>query len=176
MAVIVPASHDFPDGISTTSEMNAFVRDPLDFLLTRPMGFFRQTAAVQAVNTGTNTAITFDEEIYDIPDGHDSTNTSRFYATYAGWYQITGATGWQANTTNRRGGRWAVNGVAINGSGCYLPANPVGTCEVPIRLHYVYLNIGDYVELYGYQDSGGSLNTSIITDTSCTMTIMWVSR
>jgi hypothetical protein len=177
MGVVVPTSHDFPDGVSTTSELNAFVRDPLDFLLTRPFGMFRAPTAGQTVATGVMTAITFDEEVYDIPEGHStSTNSSRYYATYAGWYQLQGGTGWSSNTVNRRGGRWAVNGVEVYGTGVYLPATTGGSCEVPMKMFYVYLNVGDYVELYGYQDSGGNLNTANLTDTACAMMIMWVSR
>lgn len=177
MGVVVPAPHDFPDGVSTSSEMNAYVRDPLNFLLNKPMCMLRAPTNAQTLTNNVLTALLFDEELYDPYDGHStSTNTSRYYARYAGWYQLSGGTGFVANTTNRRNNDWAVNGVAVTGSGVYLSATPTGSCETPSRTIMAHLNIGDYVEFFAMQDSGGNLATSITTDTAASMTIMWVSR
>jgi hypothetical protein len=175
-----PGTHTFTDGIATSSEANSFVRDPINFLLAPPIALLRQTV-LQSLTTAVMTAITFDVEDLDTnvagTSQHDNvTNNSRFTAVYAGWYQVSGGVGVASSTAGRRACRWAVNGTFLNGSAVYLPANPSGTCEVPSRTHLLYLNVGDYVELQGYQDSGGSLNTATTTDTMSTMAVRWSSN
>src|SRR5881394_3209219 len=150
----VPGTHDFADSQAPSTEMNTFVRDPINFLLTPPIAVLRQTVA-QTITTGTMTAATFDTEDLD-------TNVS--------------ATGYSANVTNRRANRWAVNGASLSGTGVYLPTTPTGTCETPSRTFFLFLNVGDYVEFQIYQDSGGNLNTAVSTDQQTTMMVRWVSR
>jgi hypothetical protein len=172
----VPGTHDFADAQATSTEMNTFVRDPINFLLSPPIAALRQTV-LQTITTATMTACLFDEEIIDSVDGHSTTvNTSRYTAVYAGWYQVAGGTGYAANVTNRRANRFAVNGTLVNGSGVYLPTTATSTCETPSRAFFVFLNVGDYVEFYIYQDSGGNLNTAVTTDQQCSFMIRWVSR
>jgi hypothetical protein len=177
---VVPATKTFTDGIATSSEANAYLRDVLNFLLAPPQAILRQAVA-QSLTTATMTAITFDAEDLDTNVAgtaqHDNvTNNSRFTAVYAGWYQVSGGLGVASNVTNRRATRFAVNGTFLNGTGIYLPANPTGTCEIPTRTHAVFLNVGDYVEMQGYQDSGGALLTAAATDTMSTMYVRWVSN
>jgi|SRR5881394_3394713 len=176
----VPGTHDFADSQAPSTEMNTFVRDPINFLLTPPIAVLRQTVA-QTITTGTMTAATFDTEDLDTnvsaTSQHDNvTNNTRFTAVYAGWYQVSGGTGYSANVTNRRANRWAVNGASLSGTGVYLPTTPTGTCETPSRTFFLFLNVGDYVEFQIYQDSGGNLNTAVSTDQQTTMMVRWVSR
>jgi hypothetical protein len=177
---VVPATHSFVDGSATSSEMNTYVRDPLLFLMTPPIARLVQTVA-QSITSAVATSLTFDTETVDTnvsaTSQHDNvTNNSRFTAVYAGWYSCGGGSGWAANVTNRRGIRWAVNGTAINGSNALVPATGTGTCQVPARREFVYLNVGDYVEAQGFQDSGGALNTAVSTDQQSNMTVRWVSN
>jgi hypothetical protein len=177
---VVPATHTFTDGIATSTEANAYVRDPINFLLARPLAKVRQ-ATLQSITTATFTSITMDAEDADTNVGgtaqHDLvTNNSRFTAVYPGWYQVSGGSGWAANATGRRGCRPAVNGVLINGSGTLVPTTAAGTCQVPARTDLVYLNVGDYVEMQGFQDSGGNLNTAVSGEQMSSMDVVWVSN
>lgn len=177
---VVPATKTFTDGIATSSEANAYIRDVLNFLLARPIAQARQ-ATLQSITSATYTSILFDAEDVDTnvagTGQHDLvTNNSRFTAVYPGWYQASGATGWATNVTGRRGGHWAVNGVTMPGGAALMAAGTGGTSEMPVRTMLFYLNVGDYIELQGFQDSGGALNTATGSDQQTTMTIIWVSN
>lgn len=174
---IVPASHTFGNGIADSSEANTYIRDPIAFLLAKPLAELRQTVA-QSLTTSTFTGITFDVEDYDLPAGqHDTAvNSSRFTAVYAGWYHCTGGVGYAASATGRRASRWAVNGTGQNGSQTIGVATATGVCQVAARGKNIYLAIGDYVELQGFQDTGGALNTDVATSGQSHMSVFWVSN
>ncbi len=146
------------------------VRDVITLLRTqttifRPLCRLRQSVAQSPAN-GTWTAISFDlEDIDDDPDGigghSTTTNTTRYTARYPGWYRCGGATGWSSNATGARGARWAVNGSTVAASEIILPTVSGISCIVPARNVEVYLATNDYVELLGYQGSGGALATNV---------------
>lgn len=101
------------------------------------------------------------------PEGFHSTssNTSRITPTIAGWYRFSGTIHWSANATGRRG-----TGVRYNGStifyGMIIPASSVGTTSTMVSISLFANGTTDYFELFGYQDSGGSLNTADTTSTN----------
>jgi hypothetical protein len=35
--------------------------------------------------------------------------------------------------------------------------------------------VGDYIEVNGYQNSGGALNTSPGTDVACSLSVQWIA-
>jgi hypothetical protein len=160
----VPTPPDFTDGASSSSQLNQ-LRDAIKFLQRPPNAQLRQ-AVVQAVTTAVWTAITFDAE--DIDDdtegtgGHStSSNTSRYTARYPGRYDLGGGMAWASNNTGVRGTYWSVNGVAQNGSQTLeATINGLDACY-SARSIEVYLAVGDYLELFAYQSSGGNLNTGI---------------
>jgi hypothetical protein len=163
----VPASHTFVDGLATSSEANSYIRDPIQFLLNRPVARVRRTSA-QSIADSTPTAITFTTEDYDTANGWDSgVNPSRYTAVYPGKYL--------ANATGRRGCWWRVNGTDINGSQGMIPAGTAAAVSVVARPTHIYLGVGDYVELICYQSSTVSLNTSALTFEMPSMDIEWVS-
>jgi hypothetical protein len=176
---VVPGTHTFTDGIATSTEANAYIRDPINFLLAPPIARLRQ-ATLQSIANAVNVSVAFDTEDLDTNVSgtaqHDNvTNNSRFTAVYAGWYSVGGGTGWAVSATNRRGNRFAVNGVAPSGTSS-LGQAAAGTTMVAARREFVYLNVGDYVEMQAFQDSGGALNTSVAGDNGPTMTVRWVSN
>ena len=177
--MIVPAVPDFPTGISSPSLLNQ-LGDVVAFQLAPPIARLMQTVA-QSLTTGAYTPITFDTHTVDTniagtPQHDDVTNNSRFTAVYPGWYSPGGGTGFAANSAGRRGNRWQVNGTFINGSLVILSATATGGCYVPTRRELIYLNVGDYLELTAFQDSGGALLTAVGADQSSTMTVYWVSN
>lgn len=178
---VVPGSHTFVDGLAPSSEMNSYVRDPISFLLRPPMAELRQLVA-QTIATATGTPITFTfEDMDQDPDGiggHDnSTNPSRYTARYAGWYLCTGAVCWLNNATGLRHTYLRVNGTDVLssvGSGTPSSADVIAVNNRPRK---VFLGVGDYVELIGYQSSGGNLNTFVTnTPYQSGLSVLWVSN
>lgn len=112
-------------------------------------------------SSGSAVAITFDTERWDYyPAGYTeqhstSANTSRLTCRVPGLYQIGGWFGWDANATGIRYGYLRLNGVtdmAVEGG---LAASATGGYYMNLSALY-RLSVGDYVELLGYQNSGGT--------------------
>lgn len=142
----------------------------------RPLAQLRQTSA-QSVGNGTWAAINFQAEDHDTVGGHStSTNVSRYTATKAGRYEISGAVCFAAAATGSTWSRWAVNGTELNGSASNM-ATTTSQTLLPARTMLITLTVGDYVELQGTQFSGGSLST-YVTDAyaQSTMTVKWMSN
>lgn len=113
-------------------------------------------SAVQAIVTATNTKITFDTVRRDDGGLADLAN-DRLVAQVAGWYVISAGFGFAANATGNRGGELMVNGT-IEIAQQFYEAPAVGVAVMSITAVY-YLAATDYVELFGFQTSGGNLNT-----------------
>lgn len=167
------------DALSSTN-LNAYLRNPVRFLLARPAARLRQTSAQGVPNTSWED-INFQAEDLDTdPDGvgahSTSSNTPRFTARYPGWYSLTGSVTFLANSTGYRRARWAVNGSPVDGTqNTSVPAAGV-VAEVQPVSTIVALGVGDYVTLQGYQTSGSSLTTNVgaTSGVSCsTMTVLW---
>lgn len=156
-----PATWDRP-GQKKLSLDDEAILDQIVFLSQPPIAVLRQTGA-QSLSTGAGTAITFDAEDIDTHGGHSTvTNTSRYTAQIAGWYQLSGGVSITGSATNRRACWWTKNGSDIAGSEATVSAgDDTGTLTVPARTILVLLAVADYVELKGFQDSGGSLNTVV---------------
>lgn len=119
--------------------------------------------AVTAVATGTWTSIALAAERFDTDTFHDNvTNNSRLTvpAGQGGYYAIGGTVEFAANTLGTgRGGRIFLNGTTRIGSVFAAVVNS-GSIAPRLLVASLYaLSAGDYVELQGWQDSGGSLNT-----------------
>lgn len=173
IAKIVPWADN--DALNTTN-VNAYLRDPIRFLLAAPLCRLRQTTAALTA-TGTWTDMPFTTEDIDTdPDGvgghSTSANTARFTARYPGWYDVGGAVAFISNATGNRGVRLAINGTAVNGSETLTPAVNGTTSEAVLRPMTVLLDEGDYITLQGFQTSGGALNT-IAGIGSTTLDVRW---
>ena len=113
----------------------------------------------QSTSNATFTAILFDSEDYDTSGFHStSTNTSRITipSGAAGYYQINGAARWADNTTGVR-----VTAIYKNGSLWVrnLSTANVGSGSINIIVPIIMnLAEGDYIEVFAYQNSGGSLD------------------
>jgi hypothetical protein len=161
----------------TAAQMNSNIRDGVNFVLSTPVFEGRQTAA-QPIATGTNVGITFDAEDIDTDNGHStSVNTTRYVAQTAGRFRVGGGVSWVANATGRRAAIWFVNSAATAGSEANMAtAVNAQPCATPARSKTLFMNIGDYVELAGLQDSGGSLNTgsAVAGSLQCNMSVQWI--
>ena len=114
--------------------------------------------ATKTISNNTNTAVTFDSEKFDTDGFHSTTtNTSRITIPTgkAGKYLINGSVIWANNAT---GGRvlWIYkNGTAYARTQNFANASEQGWVNIST---IVDLAVGDYVELYVFQSSGGNLS------------------
>jgi len=173
----VPASHTFTDGVATSSEANAYIRDPIQFNLARPLCDV-YSVAVQSIPNNVYTALTFDTEYVDRDPsgsgGHStSVNTSRFTAVYAGYYGVIGAYTYAANAAGFRGAVVAVNGTQQDRTRRIGPPAAAGTSGYIAVAGTVFLNVGDYVEIMGVQNTGAGLNTDVANLAYPSMRVVW---
>ena len=133
----------------------------------------RQTV-VQSIATSTWTSILLDVEDVDSANSHNTvTNTSRFTAVTPGYFQANASVTFGANATGVRGIRFLINGTTVVQSPVVLPT---GASAIYLSLSkLVILTAGSYVEVQGYQNSGGALNTTyLVNDNGCAMDAHWV--
>jgi hypothetical protein len=114
----------------------------------------------QDISNNTFTALTFQAESFDTDAFHDnSTNTSRFTVPTGkgGKYLVSGVTSFATNTTGCRAASIYKNGSVVNYGSILatVPTTPQGT-YVPLSF-VLSLAAADYVEIFGFQTSGGSL-------------------
>lgn len=176
---VVPSTRTWVAGeVVTASHFNSNIRDVLLYLLSPPIMELRQTSAQTIGTGGSFAAFTFTTEDFDSSGMHsNSVNTSRATAVYPGYYLHHGATAYGPNGTGSRGSRWAVNGTEVNSSEIMLPT--VGAsfnhCN-PARGRFLFLNVGDYSELLGWQTSGGNLNTPAGAQAGASFGMIWESN
>jgi hypothetical protein len=133
----------------------------------------------QTLTNNTYQAVNFQAEDFDLPSpgGHStSTNTSRYtcQSGFAGKYTISGALAFSAHATGIRGGKLMKNGVEVFGSGVMLPnCGGSAATRVPVPAIGVDLAVGDYVELWAYQNSGGNLSTFVLGADTCSMHVRY---
>jgi hypothetical protein len=164
------------DALSSTN-LHAYLRDPLRFLMRKPAAVLRSTAT-QSIPNNAFTSVTLNvEDLDDDPDGigghSTSVNTSRYTARYPGWYLCSGGVTWAGSATGRRGGRWAVNGSAVNGSAALLVAGIAAAASTYPRTMSIFLDEGDFVEMQVFQDSGGALSTLNSAGDQSMMSVTW---
>lgn len=178
--MLVPSTRLFSAGeLETGAYLNSAITNLGNFMLGKPIFQATQTVA-QSIPNAFWQGITFTTETIDRDNGHNtSTNTDRYVVQTAGWYYISGMVTFTGNATGIRGCSVWNNGSQILASVFFTSstllagvANPVMMCPV-----LVYCNVGDYLQLAGYQNSGGALNTIVGSGAVgvSTMTVIWVS-
>ncbi|MFJ2630825.1 hypothetical protein ACIO6U_02525 [Streptomyces sp. NPDC087422] len=164
-----------PGNYNTGSLFNATTKALGDFL-TNPPRYKGYATSAQALLSGTTLVpITLDTDDYDTDGGHSTTtNTSRYVCRVAGTYTITGCLGFNSSATGNRGAGITINGTSARGSITQqggIASNSwcaIVTCDA-------VLAIGDYVELVGWQTSGGSLNTAVTAAFGPSLTLKWIA-
>jgi hypothetical protein len=160
--------------VLTAATWNSNVRDALNFILARPLAVMYQTVT-QSVTNGAWVGMLLDTEEIDRDNGHStSVNTSRYTAQTAGWYDVDATTAWATNATSSRGCRLAVNGVSKPGRATYAMAVSNNATSVPVS-GKVFLNVGDYVENQGAQNSTVTISTVALADLAPYMSVLWIS-
>lgn len=150
------------------------IRANLELLSKMPGCSVRRSTAL-AVVTSTITDVPFTaSDVRDTDAYHDtSTNPNRMTVPtgLGGVYRLTAYIDWAANATGFRQMGYTINGgtavtrQAINTTLAGIPTQTGFTVEVP-------LNAGDYITVWGFQNSGGNLN---IADADATLTMAAVA-
>lgn len=134
------------------------VRDNLEFLIDPPAcSVYHNTT--QSVSNDTITAMSANSENYDNNSMHStSSNTSRVTIQTAGRYQFTGTLKFAANATGNRYLQFRKNGSTI-----YSGLGGINSgAEIQLSAtRSLVLSVGDYIEVMGYQNSGGSLAVTL---------------
>lgn len=121
--------------------------------------------ALQAIANNAWTAVSWDVEDFDVGGLFDvATAPTKFTAPSNGYYLVTSTIRFDnTTTTGYRAAR-----ILVNGTGdIALVKHPGGAGDgIPIS-QVVYLTAGDYVEIYVWQDSGGSVDILADTHTRC---------
>lgn len=141
------------------------------FLMNKPCFFGYQNTAQSLANT-TWVSLNIDVGVDDNWSGHSNiTNNSRYTCQIAGTYWVSGCYAPVGNATGFRAARIAKNGSPVLGSGVYLPPNNGVEEGVATTRCSVTLAVNDYVEVQGWQSSGGTLNTVLDVDLRCSLSV-----
>ncbi|MFF4848010.1 hypothetical protein [Streptomyces sp. NPDC001194] len=158
--------------VVTAALMNQEIRDQITLLLNPPMAVLKQTVT-QNVANGTWQTLTFDSEVIDSYNGHSTvTNTSRYTCQLAGWYRVTGRAAFAINGTGSRGARVHINAAFIQGGASLYGAGTL--MGIPEATHVLQLAVGDYIEIAGGQNSGGTLATAFVNEGASMMYVDWI--
>lgn len=132
------------------------------FLLNKPI-FQSQQASAQNIASGfTGTAITLSSPILDTYSGWSAGNPTRYTAKVAGYYLVIGQIGFATNTSGNRVMQILRNGSisALYGSMAVPTCNTTSFNTALNTSGLIFMNgTTDYVEMWGYQDSGSTLAT-----------------
>lgn len=175
MAYTTPAT-SVAGTVLTASHLNTYVRDNVAWLATdAPACRAYNSAAVAVASSGTASAITLNSERYDNGAIHStSSNTSRMTVPSGGGgkYLVGGGLQWSISAAgNYRQLRLIQNATTYIG---YQTSQPSAThaSEATCTTSYA-LAAADYVEMFGCQDSGGSLNVTVGTNYAPELWLTW---
>jgi hypothetical protein len=176
MATIPTIPTEAPGNFWTSALWNANVLGGLNYLFA-PVRFKAYSSASQAIPTGTApNPLTLDTEIIDSDGGHSTvSNTSRYVCQTAGLYHVSGSVCIAVNGTGSRTILVLVNGTAVTGS--MIQGSPQSTNGASVfTATTVQLAVNDYVEIACWQNSGGSLGTSVTAVTGAVNSTMNLVR
>lgn len=165
----IPTTPTFTAGEKLTAAELEQINDAVDFWALTPRCYAYQST-IQSLTNNTWAAITLDAEVYDIVQSGDtvshdlSTDNSRIYVRTAGKYELSGQVQVASNATGYRAAQIRLNAAGSSAGGTGLAVNYQGAISgvstsvnvIPVEAS---LNAGDYIELFGLQNSGGALNT-----------------
>ena len=118
----------------------------------------------QTLGNATVTSITFNDEFFDTNSFHDNaTNNTRITipAGLGGKYALTATLSYKSNSTGIRLIYFLRNGTVTN-SGVEITA--LNGFDMSISASCIMeVSAGDYLEIAGYQNSGGNLNIDVVT-------------
>jgi hypothetical protein len=146
-----------PGGFITAAQRNADIVNGLGFALAPPV-FSAYASTTQSVANNVPSPITLDTEAVDSYGGHSTvTNASRYVAQVAGYYVAIGSVTFGSSTIGIRTAQIYKNGTAVPGG--YFAGSAGAFNASAIGITVVSLLVGDYIEVWANQSSGGALST-----------------
>ncbi len=142
-------------------------------IIATPFGVEVNISGAEAITTSSATFISFDDEQQDIYGLHDtSTNPDRVQIPLNGWYDMSCAASFAANSSGRRQ-LFISQGAAPTHMGIQqYPAYTSGGLPMAMAVNR-YLVAGEYVKCGVFQDSGGDLNIQDIDEYSAFFTVKY---
>jgi hypothetical protein len=169
----VPVLPAVTGGTYSTSAVSALVTAN-KFLQQRPH-LLVYSASPQSIPNNAATALTFDTRVADADmDGSNyfTLTGSKFTARYPGWYDAVGRYTCLANATGVRYVQFAVNGVVQSYQITTVPGSAAAVAAIEVSGE-VFLNQGDYLEIWAFQNSGGALNTGVASGYNPSFKLTW---
>ena len=141
-----------------------------------PIATLRQTVA-QSLPNNTSTAIDFDVADIDTAGGWNAALPSRYTSMMPGRsvYQCSGGIGFAGNAAGVRTVQFRVNaGADMAGTGVSAPGTAAVTQRMASRTSHVILDEGSFVQITGFQNTGGALNTVVTGVEQSTLEVRYV--
>jgi|TARA_A100001388_G_scaffold270767_1_gene248687 hypothetical protein len=142
---------------TSTGSGNITIGSGVTINVNRP-AFSAYLSADQSIANATVTKVNLNVESFDTDDAFDSSTNYRFTVPTGGdgKYFFVGTITW-VNLTNEDEGQVRIhkNGTFVQGSGYFQGQNGTVTYQATQVLNLV---AGDYIELHGYQVSGGAIS------------------
>ena len=149
----------------TAAQLNASYRDDLLFLGT-PLRAKGTRSTNKSLTSGSDTVYDMDAEEYDNGSFHStSTNNSRLIAPIAAAYNVIAQVSFAGSSAGARQMQIRKNSAGASGGGTRLiqtadDARPSGAAMQFNGSCDVELTVGDYVEMFALQTTGGALNVN----------------
>ena len=156
----IPTLPTWTAGMRVTGANLAAMVSYQQFWADPPM-FRMYQAVAQSINNSTYTQITCDTSEYDTESGRSGSSPYSYTIPTGGRWQFTGMISWSGNATGVRIAALFKNGSQINGANCSEQAAPAANATNVIVSATVAVTAGDVIGLYGWQSSGGALNTQV---------------
>jgi hypothetical protein len=172
MAKTYPTIGPFTAGDILTAATMTDVQTNLANQRVPPMCMATRSGTQSTLNA-TFTAVQFNgTDRYDTDSMHDpASNNTRITFNTAGVYVVQGEMYWDANATGVRLARIRLNGATTLNTA--IVPNTGGSDGVATLVGCTYdFVVSDYIELLGYQSSGGALNMQA----SCFLSAAWVGQ
>lgn len=153
--------------------------DGLQYLLNPPacICYANTTQTIATGNTGA--AVAMGANTLDTYGGHSTTSSNTKYFFQApGLYLILGTVYFGVNATGSRKAWVAYGGTAVAGSVCQVPASTSAGDGTAVQTSTLLsaTGAGDYVEIWGGQNSGSGLTTVAGAPNNSEMTVLWVHQ
>ncbi|EFC80877.1 hypothetical protein [Parafrankia sp. EUN1f] len=166
----VPSIRTWTNEVLTAAKMNE-ISSMMDFLRDCDGGLCRAFATgTQSIATSSDIAITFGSASPNVDNMWSSGDPTKITANTAGYYAIAGVVAFAANSTGGRFGKMKRNGTTLRAASVPALASPVETF-IDMALRVVHMDVGEYIQLFAWQNSGGSLNTST-NDGGCQISVI----
>lgn len=165
----IPTVATFTAGSVVTAAYLNSLKAAVDFWANTPRVSAYRSTAQSIPNAGSGAVVLLNAETYDIVQSGDSpmhdnsTNSSRLIARTTGKYMVAGQIQYASNATGARSAIVRKNAAGAVGGGTEVTQNiqaavSANATTVPFGPVEISMNAGDYIEMFAYQTSGGSLD------------------